>query len=268
MPITETQQTLIDAIARALSADPAIDAAWLAGSLGAGGGDAFSDVDVLVLAGAGKAGDTALHYASAHRDIAESVLVNTVAGRVISVVTSDWRRFDLTFVNDADLIRYDRAKLTALFNKTGAEPPSPPTALYQTSPAALNQIVCEFFRVMGLTVVGMGRKEYILGLSGMELLRQMTINLMLEENAISPAARGGALHRNPLLTADQRAQLDALSPVAASHAGILAAQNEIAAIFLPRARRLAAQIGMEWPAALETATRRHLQNNLNVTLPT
>ena len=263
--ITDAQRSLIDAIGEALSADPQIEAAWLAGSLGAGGGDAFSDVDVLVLATG--AGEAAQRYAADLSAIAQTVLVNALYGRVVTAVTDDWRRFDLSFVEAPELARYNRARLQPLFNRGDAEPPTSDPAPYRTSPGALAPIVSEFFRILGLSVVGVGREEYVICLSGVELLRRLTLDLMLEENGVGPADRGGALRRNPMLNAEQRAELASLSPVKADRGGIIAANNELAAIFLPRARRLAAEVGLEWPEAFEIATREHLARNLQVTLP-
>jgi predicted nucleotidyltransferase len=95
---TPDQQRLIDAIARRLDAEPGVEALWLAGSLG-GGGDAFSDVDLLVLAADGAAGEVSARLA---RDLARAmrvVLVNSLfGGRVLNMVTADWARFDLTIV--------------------------------------------------------------------------------------------------------------------------------------------------------------------------
>jgi hypothetical protein len=103
--MTEDQQALLDAIVRALEADTAVDAAWLAGSLGVGGGDAYSDVDVLVLTE--RAGDTVARYAADLSAIAPTVLIGVVYGRVVHAVTPDWRRFDLSFVQPSELGRYD-----------------------------------------------------------------------------------------------------------------------------------------------------------------
>jgi hypothetical protein len=41
----------------------------------------------------------------------------------------------------------------------------------------------------------------------------------------------------------------------------------LAAIFLPRARRLASKIGMPWPTDFEEATRRHLRLRLQFEIP-
>jgi predicted nucleotidyltransferase len=167
MSITADQQSLIDAIRRALEADHDVDAAWLAGSLGRGKGDAFSDVDVLVLAIDERSGDVMARYAADVLVIAEPVLVNPLfGGRVLNVVTADWRRFDLSFIQASDLTRYDVGELSPLFNKSGREPPSRGRTPYRTAPEKLLKLVNEFFRVLGLLVVGSGREEYVLGLLG------------------------------------------------------------------------------------------------------
>lgn len=267
MAVTAEQQALIDAIRGALEADPEVEALWLAGSLGRGGGDAFSDVDTLVLAADGKLAGVMARYAADISPIAAPALVNPLyGGRVLNVVDVDWRRFDLTFVEAGDLARYDAAALTTLFNKGERAPPTRPAAAYRTQPAQLLALVNEFYRILGLLAVGVGREEWLLGLTGVDILRKLTIDLMLEENGVGPAERGGALHRNPLLTTEQRAALEALPPVAPNRASLIAANLAVAAIFLPGARRLAAEIGMAWPETLEAATRRYLKARLGMEL--
>jgi predicted nucleotidyltransferase len=267
MPTTD-QQKLIDAIAGHLDTTTGAEAVWLAGSLGKGQGDAYSDVDLLVLVAGGAAAEVAARLA---RDLVPAlavVLVNSLyGGRVLNMVTADWARFDLTIVQPEDLQRYDSNALTPIFNNGDSTPPArPQTPPYRTSPAELLKLVNEFLRVIGLTPVAMGREEYQLALNGVDLLRRMTMDLMLEENGVSPAARGGALHRNHLLTAEQRDALQALPVIAAERSSIIAGDAAFAALFLPRARRLAAEIGMDWPTAFEDATRRHLLRTLQLSL--
>lgn len=265
MAITAEQQALVGAVHAVLERDGAIEAAWLAGSLGRGGGDAFSDVDVLVLTGAGAATETGRRYARDIGAIATPALVNALyGGRVVSVVTVDWRRFDLSFVEPAELGRYDDAQLTPLFNRGENRPPRGEAKPYRTTPEVVLPLVKEYLRVLGLLVVAVGREEWLLALSGLDILRRLTIDLMLEENGVSPAERGGAQRRNPFLTADQRRALEGLSPVAATRDSVIAANVELARVFLPLARRLGGRIGMEWPGALEEATKRHLRERLNL----
>jgi predicted nucleotidyltransferase len=267
MPTTD-QQRLIDEITRRLDADPGVEALWLAGSLGMGQGDAWSDVDLLVMVASGATAAAATRLARELVPALRVVLVNGLyGGRVLNMVTAGWNRFDLTIVQPEDLQRYDSNLLTPIFNKGDSAPPvQPPTPPYRTSPAGLLTLVQEFLRVIGLTPVALGREEYQLALNGVDLLRRMTMDLMLEENGVSVAARGGALHRNHLLTAEQREALQALPVVAAERSSIIAGDVAFAGLFLPRARRLAAEIGMAWPTEFEEATRRHLLRTLQLKL--
>jgi len=260
---TAEQQRLVDGIERLLKAEPRVEAAWLAGSLGAGAGDAFSDVDVLALAADGALEEVSTALTGNLPAIARPALVNSLfGGRVLNVVTDDWERFDISLVQAEDLARYDAAALTPLFNRGDRSPPTQPERPYRTAPDQLLKLVNEFLRVLGLTPVVVGREEYALALSGVEHLRRMTFELMLEENGIAPWKRGGALHRNPLLTPGQRAQLEALPPLVARRDSVVEGHLAFAALFLPRARRLASEIGMAWPTDFEDATRRHLKSKL------
>jgi predicted nucleotidyltransferase len=265
LALTEDQQELLDAIRRVLESDAQIEAAWLAGSLGRGGGDAFSDVDVLALVAEGSAADVGQRYARDVAEIAEPVLVNPLfGGRVVNVVTKDWHRFDMSFIEPEQLARYDAAHLTVLFDRGERSPPRRAAIPYRTTPEAVLPIVNEFLRVLGLSVVVLGRGEYLLLLAGIDLMRRLTIDLMLEENGIGPAERGGALRRNPLLSDDQRRALEALSPVGPDRESLLRANAELAKVFLPRARRLGDEIGMAWPSEFEAATKRHLEKHLGL----
>jgi predicted nucleotidyltransferase len=267
MASTPEQQALVGAIAEALADDPEIEAAWLGGSLGRGAGDAFSDVDVVALVAAAPAAEVGLRYSRDVASIAEPALVNVLyGGRVVNVVTTDWGRFDISFIEPLELTRFNAAQLTALFNRGNRNPPRDAPAPYQTDAPTVLRLVNEFLRVLGLLVGCIGREEYLLGLAGADILRRLTIDLMLEENGVSPIERGGALRRNPLLTPDQRRELATLAPVAANRAGIIAANAELAAIFLPRARRLADKVGTEWPAVFEEATKRHLRDHLGLVI--
>jgi predicted nucleotidyltransferase len=260
---TTAQTTLIDSITRMLEKDARVEAAWLAGSLGRDAGDAFSDVDVLVLCADGKAGEISSAYAGDVSSFAKPVLTNLLfGGRVLNVVTADWQRFDLTFIEGAQLPLYNAAKLKTLFNRGERAPPRTEPVAHQISPEQLRKLVHEFLRVLGLAVVVIGRGEFVLALSGIDQLRRMTIDLMLEENGVGD--RGGALHLSPLLTPEQRAELASLPPLSANRDSVVAGHLALARNFLPRARRLAAAVNLAWPDSLEQATRDHLRSHLGM----
>jgi predicted nucleotidyltransferase len=99
---TAAQQSLITAITRLLTAEPAVEAAWLAESLGRGQGDEFSDVDVLALASDGDAAEVSRSLASKLSSISTPVLVNVLFdGRVLNVIKDTWDRYDISIVEEA-----------------------------------------------------------------------------------------------------------------------------------------------------------------------
>ena len=260
---TDAQQNLIRAITEALRRDSRILAAWLAGSLGRDAGDDFSDVDVLVLCQDGKANE--ISTAPRLLDFASPVQLNALyGGRILNVITPTWQRFDLVFVEAQDLARYNANDLKPLFNRGASEPPRVERRAHRATPDDLSKLVNEFFRVFTLAPVGLGRREYIVMLSGIELLRKMTADLMLMENGVGQRERGGALRLNPFLSSEQLQLLESLPAVAAERDRLLRCQKAIADIFVPRARVLAAHVGMTWPTALEEASRAHLKSQLGI----
>ena len=263
--VTASQQKLIDEIGKLLGEEGRVEAAWLAGSLGRGQGDAFSDVDLLVLVEDGTLIEVSSTFVARLSTVVRPVHVNKLfGGRVLNVVTADWQRFDLSFIQREDLPRHNGALLRPLFNRSGQTPPVEPELPYRPAPEQLLKLVQEFIRVLGLAVVVVGRKEYVVALSGIEHLRRLTLDLMMEENRVPLGRRGGALHRNSLLNAEQCAQLESLPQLMAERASVIEGHRAFAEVFLPRARRLAVEIGMGWPCDFEEATRRYLEANLQL----
>lgn len=256
---TQSQRDVIERVSEMLKPRGDVDALWLSGSLGMGEGDEFSDVDFLVLTSADKIGVLADALKTEMRAAFATVFVNDIFGRVLNFITPEWTRFDLNLVTTPELVRFDATLLKPLFNKGSDAPPSPPGTPYAPNPLAVEKLCTEFLRVLGLSAVGLGRGEYDVLLSGLDHLRRMAIDLMMEENAIPPARRGGALKRYPFLTADQRADLASIPPTGADPASVIVANEAFSLIFLPRAKALCTRIGAAWPEAFETATREYLK---------
>ncbi|MGZ5937893.1 MAG: nucleotidyltransferase domain-containing protein [Rhizomicrobium sp.] len=259
---TPAQQSLIDAITRVLSADGRIESAWLTGSLGKGAGDEFSDVDVTVVVPDASFDDALRHYSGDLSMVANVVRINIVSGRVLNAITDLWARFDLTFVKPNEFAVMPLAAARPLFNRGTPERTFPAPPPYKTTAPRVLQLSNEFIRVIGLTPVGIGREEFTILQEGVGLLRRMTLDLMLEANGIGPQARGGALHMNLFLTQEQRRALESVPPVGATRESVIAADIALARIFLPLAKKLAAETGAPWPSLFEDATRAHLARTL------
>ena len=260
---TPAQQQLIDRATALLQSDPRIEAAWLAGSLGAGGGDEWSDVDLLALVADGAFAETSAAIAGRVDEVAPTVLVNRVhGGIVINSVTEDWQRFDISFTEASGLAGHDANRLQPLFNRTGHQPPRKQP---QPPPLRVTALATEFLRVLGLMPVVVGREEYHLALTGAEHLRRMTFDLFMDINGVPVAERGGALKRLPMHTPDQRAALAALPAAGPTRDSVIAGNLAWARLFLPVARAYAAREGAAWPDRLEAAARRRLETALGIT---
>jgi predicted nucleotidyltransferase len=262
--LTPQQTALLRQVLPLLEREQQIEAAWLAGSLGRGSGDEVSDVDLLALCSPGTRGKVSQALASALEEEMEPLLLNVLfGGAVINVVAEEWQRFDVSLVEANDLARYDPTRLTELFNRTDAKPSGRTPDTYEPGAQSLLAIVQEFLRVIGLASVGITRGDMVLMISGVEHLRRLTTDLMLEESRVGPWDRGGALSRKALLTPSQYGELEGLPPLSAEPSSIKANNEAFAGIFLPRAKRLCAEVGVQWPARLESATRAHLAQTID-----
>jgi hypothetical protein len=191
-----------------------------------------------------------------------TVLKREIYGRIITAVTPDWDRYDITFVLPPEFERMDGAGLKPLAGDV-AQPPRPHPPRQDAPIPAIEPLIVEFLRVLGLAPVAFGREEWLVVQQGIELLRNMLIELIRAEQGVSRADRG-AKRLNEFLTAEQRALLEGLDPPATRREALLAANGTLARLFLARARPLAARAGVPWPEALEAATRKHLETELGL----
>ncbi len=265
--MNEPHADLIAKVSETLEADLRIEALWLMGSLARDKGDQFSDVDFLALCTTGSVAAVSAEISTGLADLPPPLLVNCLfGGRVVSIIGGGWRRYDFSLIETAQLTMYDPNYLAPLFNKTGAKPSGEYPPSYAITDQTLLPIVNEFLRLLGLAAVVAGREEYVVLMSGVEQMRGKAIDLMLEENGIGPWARGGHLSRRKLLTEEQYRSLEALPPLSADRASTLANHEALAKIFLPRAKRLAAEIGMKWPTEFEEATRLAVGEGLGISV--
>jgi predicted nucleotidyltransferase len=263
---TDAQTALIGRISAALQADTHVRSAWLVGSLGRGNGDAFSDVDVMVVVPDDAFETVFKAYAANLAAIAPTVLINPLFGRVLNVVTDDWSRFDLTFMRPEEFAARAPAWAKPLFNRGDDRPSSPAMAPagYRPAPQRILALTQEFLRVLGLLPVAIGREEYVNCQLGIGHLRGMLIDMMIEQNCIAPEDRGGALHVNRLLADAQRRALEAMPAVGPTRDSVLEAHVAYTRLFLPLAREMCAQTGAVWPQTFADATRKHLDRTLGL----
>jgi hypothetical protein len=183
---------------------------------------------------------------------------------LVSAVTEDWLRCDLYLAPPSNLSGRAKSTVKPLIDPDGlyATLPDdlPPGA---TSPKRIQGLIEEFIRVLGLLPVVIGRGEQIVAAQGAGMLRDRLIELMVE-NAGLPGGHG-ALHLTRLLPPEDIAVIAALPPPHPDRSD-MEAHLATARAFIPRAQRMASDLGIEWPKAYADATARHLEAKLGVRL--
>jgi hypothetical protein len=264
---TDSQRALVRRLAETLAADVRIEATWLSGSFGRGDGDAWSDIDVIAVVDEDDRAACLAEYAGPRNPVGETVLLLSLFGRIAHAVRPNWERYDLLFLTSQELRAHDRTGLKPLALESLDAPATPrPPKPHRPSADALLATTQEFLRILGLLPGAMGREEWLSAQEGVGLLRKMLIDLTIEANGVGRADRGGAKRLNPYLTPEQRQAIEAIPQPGASRAEIIAANQALAALFLPLARSIAAVGGGAWPQALEDATRAHLQRSVGLTI--
>ncbi|MDJ1134466.1 nucleotidyltransferase domain-containing protein [Streptomyces iconiensis] len=257
---------LISRISQVLQDEQRVLAAWLSGSRGRGTADAYSDVDVWLVVAADDVRDFTEDWPKLCDRITPTVLRQQVrGGPVFNAVTPEWLRFDVAIGTPEDVPSRSRSTLKPLFDRAGlTERLKPEGEPLGPDAAKVAGLTTEFLRVLGLLPVVIGRQEYVVAASGAGLLRQLLIQLMLEDVAVED--RGGVLHLDGLLPPERMRTLSGLPPIEATRSAAVEGHLACARAFLPLARELHGRCGLEWPRELEEAARRHLRTALDLEL--
>ncbi|WP_420012886.1 nucleotidyltransferase domain-containing protein [Tateyamaria sp.] len=261
-------QTVIATIANALQDTPGIRALFLSGSHASGHADDYSDVDFVLVADYGASDAVAALWRDAVAQTGEIVLWwdRLTRPALINAITADWTRTDVIVLKPDQMGHHNQAGLKPVFDPddlhSGLAQAAPPRG---TSPARLRYQFEEFIRIIGLLHLAEGRAEFINGVLGVFHLRNLLVELMIEETGAPD--RGGQLNLNRLITDEQKAVLTALPPAIPERDAMIDAHLAYAKAYLPRARKLAAARGIDWPERFEEVTWAQLNRTLSVTRP-
>lgn len=255
----------VDQLQSAFLDDPAMPGLFLGGSHGRGTADAWSDLDFVALAEEADQEGLAARWLDTVR--AATPVVHTMQrpqgpSLLLNVVTADWLRLDLLLVPPA-LFARGRARdgIAILFDRDEAAAALPETLPpRRPDPARVRHLTTEFLRVLGLLPVVAGRSEWVVAAAGTGHLRGFVQELLVETSPVPD--RGGALGLVRVLPAEEMYLLAGLPYPSPARDLVIAAHVAIARAFLPRARALHDRLGLDWPAALEDATRRRLRATL------
>jgi hypothetical protein len=256
------QQQLITEVAKRLEPDDRIRALFLSGSFGKGTADAWSDVDLLAIVPAEHHEALAADWRQVLETITPVVHFNRLPwALVLNAVTDGWLRIDLDVAAPDRLQGRAQDKLKPLIDRDG---------IYATLPASIPDrgpdprriagTITESIRVLGLAHVADGRGEYELGVLGYSMLRRMMSEILVAEMGVGDT--GGILHLSRLIDPARMKLLTDLPSPVATRDSVLAANNAVARVFFPRAKALAAKLGIDWPQAFEDATRAVLTRTL------
>ena len=169
--MSEHLMAIARAVADRLSPDEGMRALFVAGSLGAGTADAWSDLDLVAVAEPARHAAAAAAFAAAVGAVSPLVMRRERLGRasLVKLVTERWDRCDLFLAGGDDFLgsRCARDQLRPLLDRDGLHarlpetlPPAAP------DPKRVAFIVEEFIRVLGLLPVGLGRGELVLSTRG------------------------------------------------------------------------------------------------------
>jgi hypothetical protein len=258
----------IETITRELRDQPGIRALFLSGSYGSGLEDAYSDIDFLLVAADGPTDEVAGLWRDAVGRTGEIVLWRDrqVGPSLINAITHDWMRTDVVILKPGQMGRLTKDSLKVLFDHDRLFESLPVTTVTRAldSKRARYQFE-EFIRILGLLPLAMGRQEHLNGVTGLFHLRNLLVDLMIEETGAPH--RGGALHLNRLITSEQKQVLASLPPPIPERDPLISAHLAYAAAYLPRARGLAKLRGIDWPEKLEAAAWNRLRDTLSVEQP-
>lgn len=243
-----------------LTEDPRILGAWLWGSFSRGSGDAYSDLDFYVVVGDDDHStivdrwEELIDRISATLSKCVRPFGNTP---ILSAITPEWQRFDLILVPLAEIGRPRHRPWLLLFDRADVDrrlgPVSPAPLV---SPNGLLPLVENFFWVLGMLTVPLGRQDFLLGIEGAMLLRRTLVDLMLIENGSDEAS---TFWRNQSLSPEQRRSLESLPPLAATRESVIAHHVACWRVFQPLARRVLEQKRLAYPDQLEKATLAQLR---------
>lgn len=259
---------VIQTISGALIDAPGILGLFLSGSYGNGMADAYSDIDFVLVAENGATDAVADAWRNAVAQTGEIVLWwdRTTVPVLINAITADWTRTDVVILKPDQMGAQAQINLEPLFDHAriyDGLAASPQNRGPNT--AKLKHQIEEFIRILGLLHLVAGREEYINGVLGVFHLRNLLVELLITET--DAPNRGGMLHLNRLITDEQKMLLTDLPPAVATREAMISGHLAYADAYLPRARRLAAKLGIVWPEAFEAATWAKLAETLSIRSP-
>ncbi len=242
-----------------------VRALWVSGSLARGTADAGSDLDLIVTVEDSAHEEFAANWREWLAEITPTVLAKELpfARGSFYSVTPTWERLDVIVERVSDVASTHFRVRTAVFDKDDLLETIPQeSAPVGPSPEKLSELIEGFLRIYGMLPALVAREDWLLGIEGIHILRDLLYRMFVEANAPLPPV--GMKQWSAKLTEEQREILEGLPTGAPSRDAVIEGNLAIANAFLPAARRIAAQHSIPWPDRLEAATFEHLRRVLSL----
>ncbi len=259
------QKNLIEQLTSLLKSYPEIKAAWLTGSYGRGNFDEYSDIDFIVcIDNSNKLTDSfeCLNHLITQRDDILFVKHMTIT-HTINAITKHWDRFDVTLISKDQLGSHSQKGNTLLFDHEGIFKSLSQDDIpdIDNKKSQLVYAANEFLRILGLLPVVLGRQDYVISLTGIQLMKDLLITLMTLDLPVS----GKLSLKKNLLPDDYKILFD-MPVIEPTRDAVIALNVYLVDQFLPRAKSLFKKYDLIWPDQFEKTTIEHIENEIKVRL--
>ncbi len=236
-----------------LEADGRVRTVALSGSVAAGTADAWSDLDLAVVAH-GETHDAFLaDWPRWLAEITPTVFARTpIAPMIVNAVTAEGLTLDLVVHRD-EVFTFPPATEYVVGALSGTRFADVDTALEYAVAEQLRGLAGPFISLIA-------RDEHVKHLAGVpHLLGLLTTVFLAEQHPPPPGKLWNATY-----TEEQRAAVTALPPVRATRDDLVAFGLGLAKLLLTRARPLFAERGLDWPADLAAVAAGRVDEQLGL----
>jgi hypothetical protein len=246
-------RALWERIVDVLERDERVASVGFGGSVASGPADAYSDLDIQVVAHADRHDEFLADWPQWLAAITPTVFARTpIMPFIINTVTDEGLTLDIVvFRGEAVEFPYPPGYAVGMLSAVRFPEVAP----------ALEYAVAELLRGMSGPFVSLvQREEHLRHLAAVpHLLGLLTTVFVAELNAAPPGK-----HWNETFTEEQRAAVAALPPVSATYDGIVGFGLGLGELLVQRARPLFEQFGLEWPHDFAQITAERVHEQLDI----
>lgn len=236
-----------------LDGDPRVTHVELAGSVGAGTADAWSDLDVAVFVAPQLVDEFLADVDRWLAAITPTVFARTpLAPFIVNACTTDGLSFDVAvYADGAPTAKRPPGYVVGMLSRS----------LFESPAQAVDYAVAEQLRgLAGPFVSLLQREDHVRHMSGLGHITFLLVAVLLVESGAAPA--GKILRRS--LTPEQEALFDDMPPLRPTRDSLIDTSLWMAGQTIERSRPLFERFGLPWPVEQERVTKRRLREVLDI----